>query len=135
MEQYKVFDHEADIGFEVFGKTNEELYGNAARALFSLLVDQTGIEPAIEKRLVLAAENDSLVVFLNDLLYFWDTEKFIPETISTRTKNDKLIVIVKGQHFDENHHRTIGQVKAVTYHRFSITEEAGQAKATFIVDI
>ena len=36
---YRIFDHTADLGIEVTAATLEELYAEAARALFALLTD------------------------------------------------------------------------------------------------
>jgi len=39
---YRLFDHTADLGVEVFGKTRKDLFVNAAAALFDLLLDAAG---------------------------------------------------------------------------------------------
>ncbi len=80
MEPYKVLDHEADVGFEVYGHTEEELFQNATCALFSLITDLGAIHPETERHVEIPSNDESLIVFLNELLYLWDVEKFIPKT-------------------------------------------------------
>jgi len=40
MEKYRLFDHTADIGCEIFGRTRKELFANAVAALFDLMLEQ-----------------------------------------------------------------------------------------------
>ncbi|MCK4436526.1 archease, partial [bacterium] len=37
MKKYETFDHTADLGIRVFGKTREELFANAGYAMFDIL--------------------------------------------------------------------------------------------------
>jgi len=135
LEPYKFLDHEADAGFEVYGQTEEELYQNATCALFSLIIDLRIIHPEIEKRVEVPGNSESLIIFLNDLLYLWDVERFIPKTITIVRDGADIIATLRGEKFDENRHTVAGAVKAVTYHKFSILKEKEALKATFIVDM
>lgn len=135
MEPYKIVDHEADAGFEVYGHTEEELFQNAGRALFSLIIDLATVCAETERHIEIAANGDSLVAFLNELLYLWDVEKFISKSITMVRENTNIKAILRGEMFDEHRHTVIGAVKAVTYHRFSILKKKGMLKATFIIDI
>jgi SHS2 domain-containing protein len=135
VEPYKVLDHEADIGFEAYGYTEEELFQNSTCALFSLIIDLRRIRPEIERRVELPDNNESLIVFLNDLLYLWDVERFIPKTITIIKSSANSKVLLSGELFNEHRHALVGEVKAVTYHQFSIVKERGILKATFFVDM
>jgi SHS2 domain-containing protein len=135
LEPYKVLDHEADIGFEVYGHTEEELFQNAARALFSLIVDLEAIYPETERLFEVFGNSESLIVFLNELLYLWDVERFIPKTIAITRDGINIKATLRGEILDEGQHTITGAVKAVTYHKFSILKEEEMLKATFIVDM
>lgn len=135
MEPYKILDHEADACFEVYGHTEEELFQNAGGALFSLITDLATVCAETERQIEIAANGESLVVFLNELLYLWDVEKFIPKSIAIVRTDANIKAILRGEMFDEHRHTLIGAVKAVTYHKFSILKEKEILKATFIVDI
>jgi SHS2 domain-containing protein len=134
LEPYKILDHEADAGFEVHGHTEEELFHNAACALFSLITDLGAIRPETEKHVEITGNGESLIVFLNELLYLWDVEKFIPKTIAIIREGVSIQAILRGEILDEHRHTVVGAVKAVTYHKFSIRKEEEMLKATFIVD-
>jgi SHS2 domain-containing protein len=135
LEPYKVIDHEADIGFEAYGHTEEELFQNAACALFSLITDLGAIHPETERHIEITNNDESLIVFLNDLLYLWDVERFIPKAIAIVRNGVNIKVILRGEIFDEERHTITGAVKAVTYHQFSILKKEEMLKATFIVDM
>jgi SHS2 domain-containing protein len=135
MDHYKIIDHEADVGFEIYGETLQELYKNGAEALFSLIVEQGKTKPEKGKRLDLNDSDGLLVVFLNELLYFWDTEGFIPKEFSLKIERGKLTGTVIGGVFDPRRDKMKHEVKAVTYHNFSIEEEKGILKARVIVDL
>ena len=135
MEPYKILDHEADAGFEVYGHTEEELFQNATCALFSLITDLEAIHSEIEKHVDITGNGESLIVFLNELLYLWDVERFIPKAIAIVRDGASIKAILKGEILDEHRHTVAGAVKAVTYHNFSVRNEHEMLKATFIVDI
>jgi SHS2 domain-containing protein len=39
MPKYKFFDHTADIGVEISGRTKKKLFANAANVLFDVLIE------------------------------------------------------------------------------------------------
>src|SRR5271157_5025968 len=43
MLPFRILEHTADVGFEAFGRTKEEVFANAGRALYSLMVDLDSI--------------------------------------------------------------------------------------------
>jgi len=135
LEPYKVLNHEADVRFEVYGHTEEELFQNAACALFSLITDLGAIHPETERHIELTSNDESLIVFLNELLYLWDIERFIPKVIKTVRNGANIKAILRGEILDEERQAITGAVKAVTYHQFSILKEAEMQRATFIVDV
>jgi SHS2 domain-containing protein len=135
MDNYKIIDHEADVGFEIYGKTLEDLYKNAVEALFSLIVEPGKMKPEKGKRINLKDDQGLLIVFLNELLYLWDTEGFIPKDLSLKIENKKLTGTVIGGIYDPSRDKIKTEVKAVTYHKFSIEEKNDILKATVIVDV
>ncbi len=135
MERYRIIDHEADTGFEAYGRTMEELFQNGVSALFSLITDTKAVRPLVEKRIEAGGNGELFVNFLNDILYLWDTTRFIPNAVSVRIKGQNAEGLLKGEFFDPARHAIRQEVKAVTYHKFRIVEEQGALKATVIVDV
>ena len=133
MRPYTIIDHEADIGFEVQAHTREELFQNAASALFSVIVEQAEEQPDTRRYFETGTEDDSLIVFLNELLYLWESEKFIPLSLNISI-SDSVTMEILGTIL-KREDRILGTIKAVTYHRFSLIEQDGVFKATFIADM
>lgn len=128
-------EHEADTGFEIFGGTIKELFQNAAAALFSVIVDAEQVDAEKGKRLDLSGNGELLVIFLNELLFFWDTEGFIPVDFSLKIEDGRLTGTVIGGMFDPSRHTAKQEVKAVTYHKFLLKEGEKGFSARIILDI
>lgn len=132
---YRVVDHEGDIGFEIFGRDEEELFRNGAAALFSMITDLECVEERVLRRITVADGEDLLILFLNELLYLWDVHRFIPKSMRIDVEKGMLHGDLKGEIFDPERHRVRGEVKAVTYHKFAVSAKGGVLKATIILDI
>ncbi|HEY2827076.1 MAG TPA: archease, partial [Pirellulales bacterium] len=75
---YEVFEHTADIGLRVRSSTLEELFCDAARALFSLIVGNVdAVRPTKKVRLVVSGKPGGvdylLFDWLNELLFQFDS--------------------------------------------------------------
>ena len=132
---FRFLDHEADLGLEISGRDQAELFSHAGAALFSLITDPDTIEARFTRHITINNGEELLVVFLNELLYLWDTEKFIPRTFSVRLDGGRLEADITGETFDPGKHSVYKEIKAVTYHKFTIQQEGDLLKATVFLDI
>ncbi len=135
MIPYRVLDHDADILLEVYGASMEELFQNAAGALVSFIADPESVTPSTVREIAAEGNGELLVNFLNEILYLWGTERFIPSDASVTFGAPGLKATIRGETFDESKHIIKKELKAVTYHKFSITEEGGVFKATILIDV
>lgn len=133
--RYKIIEHEADIGLEIYGRNLSELFIHGGKALFSLITDTDAIEARYTRKIAISREEESLVVFLNELLYVWATEKFLPCSFSVSEEREKLEFILAGEFFDPGRHPVKKEIKAVTYHKFAIQRQGNLLKATIFLDI
>jgi SHS2 domain-containing protein len=139
MEKYKFIDiTTADVAFEAYGKDLNELFANAALAMFEVMVNTKQVEPKIERK-VKAEGNDlqSLMFnWLNSLLVFVDSENlaFSEFKVKVDEKNFKLEGICKGEEMNREKHETRTHVKACTYHQMEIKKNKNW-KARIILDI
>ncbi len=129
-------EHGGDIGLVVRGGTEEELFLNAARGLFSLIV--TG-NPARQERLVkrfsYMSDDDALVEFLNDLLFWWDTDRIVPAAVTMGQEEGSIYIDVDMYHLDRVSQQAEREVKGVTYHGFSVMCRDGLFTARFVIDL
>ncbi|MGO9275482.1 MAG: archease [Terriglobia bacterium] len=142
MLPFRVLEHTADVGFEAFGLTKEEVFANSGRALFSLMVDLDTIWPREDLRIeasVSGGEPDAsglLVNWLSEILYLYDAEGWLVRHFEIRSLNSRSISAVgRGEKFDRARHQIKLLVKAITYHQLALEEKESGWRAQVYVDI
>ncbi len=134
---YEIFEHTADIGIIVRGKTIEEMFEKAAYAMFDLMVDAEKIESAGKYRVELTAQDleDLVVDWLSELLYVFTTELFVMGDfnvwIDKVGEEYALKAICLGEPYKKDKHGIKMEIKAVTYHELEINLEKGYLKVLF----
>jgi SHS2 domain-containing protein len=138
MQPFRVLEHTADIGFEAFGATREEMFANAARALTDLMVEIESIQP--QEKLSLRAEGSDmpslLVNWLSEVLFLFDAEGWLFREFEVENLTDQSLVgSARGEKFDRTRHQAKLLVKAVTYHQLDMRETGQGWRAQVYVDI
>ena len=138
VDSFRVLEHMADIGFEAFGTSREELFANAALALIDLVVDLDTIRPARE--LTVKAEGSAapelLVNWLSEVLYLHDAERWLFRNFRVENLGEKgIVATARGEKFDRARHRVKMLVKAVTYHQLDLNETPQGWRAQVYVDV
>jgi SHS2 domain-containing protein len=135
---FEIIDHTADVGIIAYGMDIEELFCNAALALFSLITEPESIQEKSHLNLrVSSDERDSLLVeWLNELIYFFDAKHILFNRfdIESLTQNE-LKATCHGEGFDPMKHKIKRGVKAATYHMLKLDESSEGYKARVIFDI
>lgn len=138
MHRYKLFDHTADLGVEVHGKTANELFANAAFAVFDILADLSHVSPIVERRIVVDGEGweDLLVNYLREILYMYNGEGLLLKEFSVFDIDPRhLEGKVAGEPFDHEKHTINTEIKAVTYHQAAVKEDQGMWTGRVIFDV
>ena len=140
MSNYTFFDHTADIGIEVTGRTRKELFVNAAQALFDVMIESKTGEVSKRKQKKVTIEGadvaDLLINFLRELLYLFNGEKFITcgcEIIEFSSK--ALKVRLTGEQFNSKKHLIKTEIKAVTYSGAKVERIKSGWRARIIFDV
>jgi len=135
---FEIIDHTADMGIITYGADVEELFSNAALALFSLITEPESVEEKLHLDLEVSSEDrDSLLVeWLNELIYLFDAKHilFSRFDIESLTHNE-LKATCYGEDFDPLKHKIKIGVKAATYHMLKLDESGDGCKAQIILDI
>ncbi len=135
---FETFDHTADVGIIARGADPAEAFGNAAKAMFSLMVDLDRVEPREERRIEVEADDrESLLVdWLAELLYVSEVDNLVFNRFEVDEINDNRIVArAKGETLDLERHNPKLMVKAVTRHMLQVAESDGVWQARVILDI
>lgn len=135
---FEIVDHTADVGIIAYGTDIEEVFCNAALALFSLITEPETIQEKSHLDLKVSSdETDSLLVeWLNELIYFFDAKHILFNRfdIESLTQNE-LKATCYGEGFDPMKHKIKRGVKAATYHMLRLDKNNDGYKAQVILDI
>ncbi|HMD97742.1 MAG TPA: archease [Terriglobia bacterium] len=142
MLPFRILEHTADVGFEAFGRTKEEVFANAGRALYSLMVDLDSICPRKDLRIETSVSGDDadasglLVNWLSELLYLYDAEDWLLRDFEIRSLSGRSIcAVARGEKFDRARHQIKLLVKAITYHQLALEKTKSGWRAQVYVDI
>ncbi len=138
MRPFRILEHTADIGFEAFGSTREEVFANAARALINIIVDLKSIAPREEVAIEVRASDppNLLVNWLSEILYLHDAEGWLFSDFEMRGLTDhSLSALARGEKLDPARHPIKLLVKAITYHQLALEKSPPGWRAQVYVDI
>jgi len=138
MDRYRVFDHTADLGVEIYGKTAKELFANAAFALFDIITDLNRVRAIEEKMITAEGEgwDDLLVNYLREVLYLFNGEGLLLKEYSIMEIDPRhLEGKVSGEVFDPSRHTINTEIKAVTYHQATVREAPDMWMGRVIFDV
>jgi SHS2 domain-containing protein len=130
----------ADVAFEAWGETMEEMFISAAEATMNVMVaDLDKIE--FRQKRVIEIDSEALDMllfnFLQEIVFFKDAEQLLLriERAKIERKNPDGYLVkatARGEKIDPDRHQLIVDVKAVTLHRFKV-ERTMRGWETFII--
>ncbi len=135
--KYRFLEHTADIKFQAFGKSIEEVFENSALAMFNAMYDGKVKERKNFKINVKGKDFESLLYnFLEEVLFLFDSEGFFiakVKNIKIDKSNFKLEAEVLGD-YAKNYKIHI-DVKAITYHEMFVRQEGIKWVAQVVLDV
>lgn len=121
-------EHTADVGVVADGDTFADALAWVATGMFSVITDLELVREASSVDVhVESADRDILVVdWLNELLYIFDTNQFLPKTFEVSVNQDLtgLTASCRGESVDLDRHIFYTDVKAATYHNLQVSSGA-----------
>ena len=140
--RFEYLDHTADVKFRAYGDSLEEAFGNAALAVFNVMVDTSGVKEKTRKKI--SAEGDDvqalLYDFLEKFLILLDSENYFLASVKkvkiAGNDGDGYSLEAETEGDDAAKYETIGpQVKAVTYNDMIVKSGKGEYMVQVVVDI
>ena len=135
---YTILDHPSDLGIEARGRSLSEAFEQAAIALMSTIADLSTVNPRTSRAVKLSASDPEqlLVKWLGEILYLYDGQAFLSKEFAIeRLTKTHLTAKVGGEAIDPEKHRTMLDVKAITYHQLSVREDAEGGTVRVFLDI
>lgn len=132
--KYEIFEHTADIGIKIFGRSYEEIFNNSVESFSEVMIDTTGLTEAKKREVSLRSTTPDflLVDLLSLILADFEAEGILYHRSDLIYDPEK--VELKGQLFGSSvgeivEYRNV--IKAVTYHKLELFPEKGYAKVVF----
>ena len=130
----------ADVAFEAEGRTLPEVFEASALALTEAMVDLDGVAPVRSREISLTGEDLDTLLFrwLAELIYLKDSACLLFRRFDITIQEAKewhLQATVEGDEIDYEKMSLKVDVKAVTYHLFSLKETPEGWKARVVLDI
>ena len=134
---YEVFEHTADLGLRVRAPDLNSLFAEAAAALFSTIVDVAQVRPLQQETFRIEGGDRDYLLFdwLNELLFTFETRRLVFSQFDVRLDNTGLTAEARGEPLDAERHRLDHEVKAITYHDFTLEQQPDGWLAEIIIDI
>ena len=142
MPKYKFLEDVAiaDIAYEAYGKNLNELFENAAFAIFELSADVKTIDA--KNKLEVKLENEKidnlLYDFLSEILFLKDSKYMVFKKVKVNIAENKkyeLKSILEGDAINPEKQQLENDIKAVTMHMFKVERKKNNWKATIVLDI
>jgi len=132
----------ADIAFNAWAETLEELFNEAARATMQVMVENlAAVRPTQTVELQLDQESEEMLLFdfLNELIFYKDAKRLIllPAQLSfSKTGTGYALKgTLQGEEIDVTRHMMNTDVKAVTMLRYSLSHGPEGWRATVVLDV
>ena len=138
--KFETFEHTADIGLYIYGRSLKELFTSGAEAILSVIAEPAQVRAQEERRVDLVAENTEALLraWLAELVFYLNSERWLAGRVSfTEFEETALEAVIEGEPLDVERHELGPEVKAVTWHKLKIDQpdEDGWLRATVILDV
>ncbi len=136
---FEAFEHTADAGIVAWGQTLEDAFDQAARGMYSLMVDLDRVEPGERRQITLRAPDRErlLADWLQELLFLTETEGLVFARFDVRLDPSgcALEATAAGEPLDASRHEPAYDIKAVTRHQLKVEREADGWRVRVLFDI
>jgi len=134
-------DHTSDVALRASGETLEDAFAEAARGLFSVMIDVARVE-ARERhdvRAVAATHAQLLVAWLSDLLAQKDLSGFVFSEFAVDIHRDEKGFVLEGsatgEQLDKGRHRAGSEVKGISLLGLEVRHTNDSWMAQCVLDV
>lgn len=138
---YELLPHKADIAIKGYGKSFEEAFCEAAKAMFSIMAELEDVKPVGEVKISVKAQTleELLIAWLNELLSEASLNNVLFSYFEAKIRktNSEYILegIARGETINPKKHRLKTEVKGASFAGLKVAEENGRFIAQCVVDV
>ena len=139
--RYKFLKHTADIKFQAFGKSLEEVFESAAYALANIISKdkiKNRIKEEVSMQIKGADKERLLCDFLEEFLFLFETKGFLLSSIKNLNIEEKSgAYFLKGDVFGDkaDDYELDNHVKAITYNEMFVKQVGDKFICQVVVDV
>ncbi len=133
--KYQFLEHTADIKFQVYGKTLNEVFENAILAIAEYLSRGQKIKPSKGRIMsVSGTDYESLFYnFMDEIIYLLDAENFITTKAKVTIRGYNLQAELFGD--KASNYKDLDHIKAATYAEMYIKKTDNGFEAQAVLDV
>ena len=135
---YEVFEHTADVGLNVYGRTLPELFIHAAEGMESLMVPPEQVDVQVSREIEVEGHDlvSLLIAWLNEFIFLFDTEYLLFREFEIEGLTETYLKgQASGEPYDVQRHALSSAIKAVTWHEAMVEAGDDGYRARIIFDI
>jgi SHS2 domain-containing protein len=135
---YHLIDHTADFGIRVSGSDSQELFTNAALAIFDVITEMDVLTGRDSCNIMVSGEDwpDLMINWLREILYLWNGKERLVKSIKILSLSEKKISAkIYFDAYKPDRHTIKTDIKAVTYHQIQVKSGPSGWEARIIFDI
>ena len=131
----------ADVAFEAYGKTVEEMFTHAGLATEEVMVDLNTIKPVTKHKIELKNKDIGKLLydFLEELVFLKDKDLLLFNKFELKITHTQKEYHLQGNMYGEvinqKQHTLMCDVKAITLHMFNVEQTTTGWKARVVLDI
>jgi SHS2 domain-containing protein len=138
--EYEFLPHTADLRFRAYGKSLDECFQNAAKALSSSIADPQTLAGDFSEEINLEADDLGRLLhdFLSEIIFRFETETLLIKETEVAIKDKmgySLRAQLSGELYNPDKHRVKAEIKAVTYHELKVAKVGDVWTAEVLCDI
>jgi SHS2 domain-containing protein len=136
--EYELIDHTADIGFRLSCTRLDDLFCQAAQALFDLTCNLKEVQTTeVVAVRVQAPDLESLLVaWLNELIFLHETQHMLFGRFELEIAGEfELSGKAYGESVDYRRHELYRSIKAATYHQLKVQPVGNSWIAQVVLDV
>ncbi len=130
-------DHTGDLAMRIRASRMEDIFVEAAEAMFRQIADLAETTPSLETvvELEIDSPETTLREWLGELLYNFSTEGRIYSEFDVQLEQKRFRGVARGEPYDARRHPLRTELKAVTYHQLRVEQEDNEWVAQVIFDV
>jgi SHS2 domain-containing protein len=135
---HEIFEHTADVGIRARAGSVEELFAEAARGLFALMIENLDDVRTVEEVTFHVSDDDVEELFhdwLSELLYAFNARRLALAEFRVHVAASELTATARGEPIDMRRHEIGVEVKAITWCGLKVQRQPDGWLAEVVVDI